>query len=271
MRPADVRRVDDPSAIDRAAFDRDGFVILPERLSDAEVAALRDELARVLALRQDAMARNGIVQRTAGTAHHVLERGSLFVDWLSKLSGSPLMNVLSESLGGKPILNSFGAVDNRRGSDQYVANVHRDVRTYTRDQRLMVQLLVTLDPFTAATGATWILPGSHREDRRPDDRDFFARAVQVTAEAGRILFFDSRAWHAAGVNATDQPRRALTLTFTRPFLKPQFDYCRYLGEPYVAALPAGMQQLLGYFARVPATLDEWYQPPERRFYRPGQE
>jgi hypothetical protein len=28
--------------------------------------------------------------------------------------------------------------------------------------------------------------------------------------------------------------------------------------------------MLGYNARVPATLEEWYQPPERRMYKPGQ-
>jgi hypothetical protein len=28
--------------------------------------------------------------------------------------------------------------------------------------------------------------------------------------------------------------------------------------------------VLGYNARVPATLDEWYQPPERRMYRSDQ-
>ena len=181
------------------------------------------------------------------------------------------MRFVSDALGGKAILNSFGAVDNRKGSDQYVGSVHRDVRTYTSEQRLMVQLSVALDDFLPETGATWLLPGSHRSAEKPADAAFFARAVQVSAEAGRLLFFDSRVWHAAGINGTERPRRALTLTFTRPFLKPQFDYCRYLGYDYVASLPLPTQQLLGYFSRVPASLEEWYQPVERRFYRPGQD
>jgi hypothetical protein len=30
------------------------------------------------------------------------------------------------------------------------------------------------------------------------------------------------------------------------------------------------RQVLGYYSRIPATLEEWYQPPQRRMYRPGQ-
>lgn len=253
-----------------ANFERDGFVLDADHLAADELEPMRDELNRVLALRSVAMERNGIVERTAGTGHHLLEPNSPFLDWLSRLAQSAVHDTLGAILGGKVVLNSFGAVDNRRGSDQYVSNVHRDVRTYTRDQRLMVQLLLTLDEFSSETGATWLLRGSHNEDRKPGDEEFFANAVQLSADAGQLLLFDSRVWHAAGVNRTDRARRALTLTFTRPFIKPQFDYCRYLGLPYVERLPESTQQLLGFFARVPATLDEWYQPPERRFYRPGQ-
>jgi len=252
------------------AFERDGFVLLDERMTGDELERMREELHRVLQLRSAVMERNGIVQRTAGTGHHLLEPDSPFLHWLSRIAQSPVLGVLGAALGAKVILNSFGAVDNRKGSDQYVANVHRDVRTYTRDQRLMVQLLLTLDDFLPETGAIWLLPGSHIEDRKPNDEEFSTNAVQISADPGRLLLFDSRVWHAAGVNRTDRPRRALTLTFTCPFVKPQFDYCRYLGNRYVESLPEPTQQLLGYFARVPATLDEWYQPPDRRFYRPGQ-
>lgn len=252
------------------AFERDGFALLDERMATDELEGMREELRRVLAQRSSVMERNGILQRTAGTGHHLLEPDAQFLRWLSRLAESSALEVLGAALGGKVILNSFGAVDNRKHSDQYVSNVHRDVRTYTRDQRLMVQLLTMLDDFSPETGATWLLPGSHKVDRTPSDEEFRANAVQISADAGQLLLFDSRVWHAAGVNRSDRPRRALTLTFTRPFIKPQFDYCRYLGYRYVESLPEATQQLLGYFARVPAALDEWYQPPERRFYRAGQ-
>ena len=163
-----------------------------------------------------------------------------------------------------------GAVDNRPHQDRYVASVHRDVRTYTGDTRLMMQLLVMLDDFTVENGATWMLSGSHHHEHRLDDDEFFCKAERICGRAGHLLVFDSRCWHAAGVNVTEQRRRALTLTFTRPFVKPQLDYCRLLGYDYCAGLPEPIRQLLGYYARVPATIDEWYQPAESRFYRSSQ-
>ena len=89
--------------------------------------------------------------------------------------------------------------------------------------------------------------------------------------AGSLLLFDSRLWHASGDNRTDQARRALTLTFTRSHHKQQFDYCRALGYEFCETLPDELKQLLGYYARVPATLEEWYQPAASRFYRADQD
>ncbi len=251
-------------------FKRDGICLVGQSLGTDTLVALRAELARLLPLRAAAMKRNGIVEGVAGTGHHLVERDSPVVEWLQELSQSPVMQELTGALDGPCVLNSLGAVDNRKGDSAYVGKVHRDVRTYTRDTCLMAQLLVPLDPFTQDNGATWMWAGSQLFAEKPDDDTFFANAFQVVADAGQIIMFDSRIWHAAGTNRSGEPRRALTLTFSRPFFKPQFDYCRYLGDDYVATLAPALQQLLGYYARVPSTMDEWYRPPERRHYRPGQ-
>ena len=134
----------------------------------------------------------------------------------------------------------------------------------------MAQILVMLDDFTPDNGATYLLTGSHRRAERPPDDLFFRDAVRAVAAAGSILVFDSNLWHAAGVNRTDRPRRALTLGFTRPFMKQQLDYPRALGYDRSETLSPALRQLLGYNARVPASLDEWYQPPEKRLYKRDQ-
>jgi ectoine hydroxylase-related dioxygenase (phytanoyl-CoA dioxygenase family) len=58
--------------------------------------------------------------------------------------------------------------------------------------------------------------------------------------------------------------------FSKPFIKQQCDYPRVVGYDRMDALTDHQRQILGYYARVPASLEEWYQPPERRMYRPGQ-
>ena len=257
--------------VDRPGFDAEGYCVLSSPNTLHQLEALRSELSRVLDARQSVMREQGIVQGTAGTGHHLLERDSVFLSWLGGLAESSTLLAITQALGAPAVLNSFGAVDNRRGVDQYVGHVHRDVRIHTRELRLMTQILVPLDEFNAETGATWLLPASHLRAEEPDRAAFFDAARQICASPGQLILFDSRVWHAAGTNVTENPRRALTLTFTRSFIKPQFDYCRYLGYDYVEQLPEPLKQLLGFFARVPATLSEWYQPPQSRFYRKGQD
>ena len=84
------------------------------------------------------------------------------------------------------------------------------------------------------------------------------------------LIFNSNLWHAAGVNRSDRSRRALTAAFTRPFVKPQLDYPRALGYERGDDFSPALRQLLGYNARVPTSLDEWYQPPGKRLYKRDQ-
>jgi len=40
--------------------------------------------------------------------------------------------------------------------------------------------------------------------------------------------------------------------------------------PIAQALPPAVRQVLGFAAGVPATIDAFYQPPERRAYRSDQ-
>jgi len=171
---------------------------------------------------------------------------------------------------GPYILNTYGGLLNPPNATSYVGRVHRDQRTYTGDFRLMAQALVMIDPFTDENGATYLLSGSHRLRDAPADDRFFAESERATGPAGSIVMFDSKLWHAAGVNQSASLRRALTLAFARPFVKPQLDYPRALGYERGERLSPALRQLLGYNARVPVTLDEWYQPPERRLYRRDQ-
>ena len=134
----------------------------------------------------------------------------------------------------------------------------------------MVNMLVMLDAFTIENGATYLLAKSHKIKQKPEADRFFSFASRAVGSPGDALIFDSRLWHAAGENSLKTARRALTLTFTPPQFKPQFDYCQALGYSFVETLEDPIKQVVGYFSRVPASLEDWYQPPAERFYRPDQ-
>jgi len=250
-----------------AAIRECGWTTLASVVPASFVERLRSGLEEAYAAQRDLQIRNGVGDGTSGTVHHLPCAGGVF---LELLEAGPAKAALDDYFLGPYILNTFGGVLNRPNDASYVARVHRDQRTFSGDVHLMVQLLVMLDDFTDENGATCLLSGSHRMRDKPSDEVFFREAVRATAPAGSIVVFDSNLWHAAGVNRTDAPRRALTLAFTRPFIKQQLDYPRALGYDRGASFSPALRQLLGYNARVPTSLGEWYQPPQNRLYQRDQ-
>ncbi len=249
------------------AMRRQGWVQFDGVLDPELVVNLQDALMEAYGRCRHIQIANGITEGTEGTSHHILSSGSALTDFLDR---GYLFDRVETFLSGPFILNSFGGVINRRRDAAYVGRVHRDVRHFTGDVKLMINMLVMLDDFELANGATHVMTGSHRSAAKPSDADFYARSDRVVGKSGSVVLFDSHLWHAAGENHSDNPRRALTLTFTPPYIKQQLDYPRLLGYEYGDAVSANLRQVLGYNARVPTSLDEWYQPPDKRLYRPGQ-
>jgi len=248
-------------------LDRVGWLLLPSHLPGELTRRLAAELDAAYGDYRALQLRNGIGEGTDGTLHHLPCVGGAFLELLEADHGQPFLQTFFD---GPYILNTYGGVLNLPNDVSYVGRVHRDQRTFSGELHLMAQILVMLDDFTPDNGATYLLTGSHRRAERPPDDLFFRDAVRAVAAAGSILVFDSNLWHAAGVNRTDRPRRALTLGFTRPFMKQQLDYPRALGYDRSETLSPALRQLLGYNARVPVSLDEWYQPPDRRLYKRDQ-
>jgi ectoine hydroxylase-related dioxygenase (phytanoyl-CoA dioxygenase family) len=147
---------------------------------------------------------------------------------------------------------------------------HRDFPRHLNGYLASVNIMLAIDPFTAANGGTLLVPGSHQRARRPEQHYLDAAAEAVECPAGSMIVFDSTLWHAAGRNMTGADRLAINHQYTRSFIKQQVDYVRALGEETVLSQPPRVQQLLGWYTRVVSSLDEYYRPPEERLYRAGQ-
>lgn len=245
-----------------------GFCLFPDIVGPEFLVDMRTEIPEWQQRCRHWQVRNGVEAGMEGAAHHVIGGGGAIDKFLFALH---LDEYIRAYFDGPYILNSLGAINNANYGDEaykHGLRFHRDVRTYSANFRLMLNMLLMVDDFTVENGATKLVPGSHRDAERPSDDELERRASRATGAAGTILLFDSNLWHAAAPNTTQAPRMALTLTFTRPFFKQQMDYPRMLGE----AFPPNerVRQVLGYNSRVPANHDEWYQPPERRMYKPGQ-
>jgi ectoine hydroxylase-related dioxygenase (phytanoyl-CoA dioxygenase family) len=126
---------------------------------------------------------------------------------------------------------------------------------------------ILLDDFTEGNGATYYLPGSHTRLKAPGEDEFLQGARRLVARAGTGLYFNARLWHQGGRNSTGAWRHALTINMCRPYMKQRLDIPRAMAHMDLDGVPEAALQKLGFLAQVPASYEEYYQPPERRKYR----
>lgn len=245
-----------------------GWVVIPAAVDRELVDRMLEDIEKSWVTCREIMEHNGVATDAELTVHHLIGQQQSFLDYVDDLES--LMPYLEHYFQGKFILNSFGGAINTKGRTSYAQRVHRDIRSYSGEMPLMLNTLVMLDEFTPENGATWMMSGSHKAAEKPADEQFRDRAEQATGPVGSVLIFNSNVWHAGGHNQTDKPRRSVTPMFCKPFIKQQFDYPRAVGYDRLDELRPHTRQVLGYNARVPATLDEWYQPPAKRMYRGDQ-
>jgi ectoine hydroxylase-related dioxygenase (phytanoyl-CoA dioxygenase family) len=245
-----------------------GWVVFEAAVAPELVARMTEDLEASWDICRAIQVKNGVANDADHTVHHLIGIKPSFMDYVD---ASEVLDPYIESyFGGRYILNSFGGAINTRGRTSYAQRIHRDIRSYSGDMPLLLNTLVMLDAFLPENGATYMLSGSHTAAEKPSEADFYARAERALGPPGSILMFNSNVWHAGGDNTTGQPRRSVTPMYCKPFIKPQFDYPRVLGYDAGPSLKAYTRQVAGYNARIPANLEEWYQPPERRMYRGDQ-
>ena len=210
--------------------------------------------------------------KTEGVALHVMLNDSIFIDFLKHLQNIRFIHELQDNFfESKCILNSFSALDNLPNQPNFSAMVHRDLRFYSGDFPIMINCLVMVDDFTIDNGGTYLLAKSHLDERKPSDEEFFANAYQATGKRGDILIFNANVWHSSAPNTTQEHRRAIPITISKSFMKQLLDYPRAIGYNKIDEFDYEFQQLLGYHSRVPSSLDEWYQPENKRFYKKDQD
>jgi len=249
-----------------------GYTIIPSFFDKDYMNTVSNSIDQSYELCRKIQIENGIDSGTDGTVHHLLgSDDSIYLEILKKISHSSIYEFIKKYFKGNFIVNSYGAVINTTLKPSYVANIHRDIRFFSRGFPLMLNMLIMLDDFHLENGATYLLAKSHLIDEKPTEEIFYDKSDRAVGKKGDILFFNTNLWHAAGLNSTKKTRKAITITFSKPFLKQQLDYSRAIGYENVEKLSKKLQQLVGFYSRIPSNLDEWYQKPEHRYYRPGQD
>jgi ectoine hydroxylase-related dioxygenase (phytanoyl-CoA dioxygenase family) len=190
--------------------------------------------------------------------------GRVFLDLLNH---PPLMDVIDDILGPGCIIYAYTSSSMPPHESNYSARIHVDCPRVIPGFITNLGVTIALDDFTVENGATYYLPRSHMRVDAPSEEEFLAGAERLVVPAGSVWYFNARTWHRGGTNRTSAWRHALTLNMCRPFMKQRLDIPRMLAGRDLTGLPDRVLQKLGFLSQVPASLDEYYAPPDQRKFR----
>ena len=102
-----------------------------------------------------------------------------------------------------------------------------------------------LTDFTAANGATRLVPGSHLSDHSPD---YGAPYDSIAAEmpAGSVLIWHGSLWHGGGANTTDETRMGIAMNYCAGYIRQQENQQLGLSRETVEQFSPRLRQLVGY-------------------------
>lgn len=109
---------------------------------------------------------------------------------------------------------------------------------------LVVASMWAMTDFTAANGATQIVPGSHKWQEGREATE--AETLQAEMSAGDVLIWHGGTLHGAGANVTNEWRYGVFLSFSLGWLRQEEN--QYLDvPPHIAEqLPKEIRDLVGY-------------------------
>lgn len=232
-----------------------GYTIINDLLDGATLDALRQGIDATYRLQEESFGK----QELADIQETDVCRAPLLYDFsFVELARHPkVLAVIERILGDWYILNLQNAVINRPGVDHHQSSWHRDLphQNFVISQPLAVNALFAIDDFSAATGATCVMPYSHQSESLPSARYIDNNQVSVTMTAGSAVVFDAMVFHRAGANTGDTTRRAVNHLYTKPIIKQQYDFPRAL-EGLQDVDPA-TARLLGFTSQVPLDDNAW--------------
>lgn len=240
-----------------------GYAVVPGGFSSEQVADLGTRLEQVMARQVEEF---GGAERMAAIGETLTARCPLAYDeaFLALAAHAGVLALCRELLGEYVLLMQQNGVINPSGQRHTQLAYHRDLpyQHFVSSRPLAVSALFCIDPFTTDTGATTLIPGSHRMEQFPSAAVAAQLDTSVSADPGSFIVFDSMVFHRAGDNRSGRPRRGVNHVFSTPIIAQQISLPealngRYAGDPALA-------RLLGYDVAPARSVAAWR---ERRLAR----
>ncbi len=243
----------------REEFDRNGYLIFQNVLSEDQLAAIRAALAPYLG--QNIRGRNEFEGRESNRVYAMLAKSPVFADLVTH----PLaMAFVEADLGPDCLLSACLAINLHPGETAQPWHFDDSHYQWPRPRRsLGVSTFWAITDTTETNGATEILPGSHlwaedhiegaigegdfsKTGRREGDPGARSDAMKAVMPAGSLMIAKGTLWHRGGANGSDQERLLITPQYCPGWTRTLENMSLAVPPAIARTLPPRAQELLGY-------------------------
>lgn len=112
-------------------------------------------------------------------------------------------------------------------------------------QALVCNSMWALTDFTAANGATRLVPGSHLWEDKPVYGDTYD-AIAAEMPKGSLLIWNGSLWHGGGANTSGERRVGIAMNYCAGFLRQQENQQLGIPQEKVTSFEDRLLQLIGY-------------------------
>jgi phytanoyl-CoA hydroxylase len=243
-----------------AQFDHDGYLVLGQVISDAELAALQQRMDDIMLgrFRYEGMffqldSESGAYgdvpsggQWAGATLNYRkiqdLERDPVFLRYIQH----PVFREITRRVYGENVAVFRSMFMNKPAHRGTVLPYHQDGGTqWLLSMNPLITVWTALDDATVENGCVQVIPGSHKlgllSERghtiTPEQEAMYCRdedSLYLEAPAGTAILLHNWLLHRSGVNTIDRPRRAFSVCYmdaaTRHTRKPEHRFPLVFGE-----------------------------------------
>lgn len=248
-------------------INEDGYTIIKDVLTNEECLEISKKLDKINQDEESEFGKERLAKcNEIGILRSLLSKDPYFANLIIHPKIYPIVSAI---VGETAILHLQNAIivfpEKKHGQSHF----HRDfAKDFICTKPLSLNVFWMIDEFNAETGATWVVPKTHKIEDWPTNEVLEKEAIQTKGKPGSVLIFDSMLIHKGGSNVSNIVRRAINHQYTKPFIKQQINLPEFLGSKFEKESKIG--QVLGYWAIPPKNIEEFRCEPKNRTYRSGQ-
>ncbi len=224
------------------AVRRDGFTVVKAAIEPGLVEALSEALARLERDLDAAPAANAFEGRHTVRIYNLLSHGAPFDQVPVHASVLP---VIEGVLDPGCLISSLSSIAIDPGA--VAQPIHADDMVIPLDKPhrpIVCNSMWALTPFTAANGATRLVPGSHLRGNPEYGGAYETIAAEMAP--GDVLVWDGALWHGGGANTTGERRTGVAMNYCAGFIRQQENQQLGLDPQLVRTFSPRLRELVGY-------------------------